>query len=384
MSLKKFFPLAKPVLGREEEKAVITALRSGWITLGPKTAEFEALFAKYIGCKYAIAVNSATAGLHLALFDLGMKDGDEVIIPAFTFAATANTVIHSHGTPVLADIDPQTFCIDPEDVRRKITKRTRAIVPVHYAGYPADMTALRKIAREYNLSIIEDAATAVGTEYRGRKIGVTSDYACFSFHPIKNMTTGDGGMVTTNDKKKAERMTFLRLQGMNKLAWKRFAKGGSWKYEIVAPGFKYNMTDISSAMGIEQLKKLDGFNKRREKIVALYRKELQGLDLTFQSCDSKNYHSNNLFPILLPSSLMKKRDTMIERLKEFNVGANVYYIPLHFHPYYQETYGWKPGIAPVCEDVFARLINLPLYSSLTDSDIRYIAKSFRTVYNEYA
>jgi dTDP-4-amino-4,6-dideoxygalactose transaminase len=379
MSQKKFYPLAKPVLGKEEEKAVITAMRSGWITLGPKTGEFEQLFAKYIGCKYAVAVNSATAALHLALFDLGMKPGDEVIIPAFTFAATANTVIHSKGTPVLADIDPLTFCIDPEDVRRKITKRTKAIVPVHYAGNPANMNALKKIAKEFGLAIIEDAATAVGTLYRGKKIGVTSDYACFSFHPIKNMTTGDGGMVTTNDKKKAERMTYLRLQGMNKLAWKRFAKGGSWKYDIVAPGFKYNMTDISAAMGIEQLKKLDGFNKRREKIVSLYKKELSDLDLQFQAVDSRDYHSNNLFALLLPKSLAAKRDNIIDELKTYNIGANVYYIPLHFHPYYQEAYGWKKGMAPVTEEIFSRLVNLPLYSSLSDADVKSICKSFHKV-----
>lgn len=375
----KFYPLAKPVLGKEEEKAVITAMRSGWITLGPKTGEFEQLFAKYIGCKYAVAVNSATAALHLALYDLGMKDGDEVIIPAFTFAATANTVIHSKGTPVLADIDPKTFCINPEDVRKKITKRTKAIVPVHYAGNPANMNALKKIAKEFGIAIIEDAATAVGTLYRGKKVGITNDYACFSFHPIKNMTTGDGGMVTTNDRKKAERITFLRLQGMNKLAWKRFAKGGSWKYDIVAPGFKYNMTDISAAMGVEQLKKLDGFNKRREKIVALYKKCLSGLDLQFQEVDTKDYHSNNLFPLLLPKTLISKRDQIIDELKTHNIGANVYYIPLHFHPYYQKTYGWKKGMVPVTEDVFSRLINLPLYSSLTDTDVKIICKSFHTV-----
>lgn len=372
----QFFPLAKPVLGREEERAVVDALRSGWITLGPKTAEFEALFAAYVGSKYAIAVNSATAALHLSLFDLGMSDGDEVIIPAFTFAATANTVIHSRGTPVPVDIDPSTFCIDPDAIRAKITKRTRAIIPVHYAGHPANMGEIRAIAAEHSLAVIEDAATAVGTEYHGKKIGISRDYVCFSFHPIKNMTTGDGGMITTDDPKKAERLTFLRLQGMNKLAWKRFEKGGSWMYEIVAPGFKYNMTDISAAMGMVQLRKLDAFNKRRAMLVKLYKKLLLPLGLEFQKNDIDIYHSNNLFALLLPVSMEKKRDAVIDYLKEKGVGANVYYIPLHFHPFYRNTYGWKEGDFPVTESVFRRLINLPLYPSLTQANIRTIVDHF--------
>lgn len=370
-----FYPLAKPVLGKEEERAVIRAMRSGWITLGPQTAEFEKLFCEYIGCKYAIALNSATAALHLALFDLHMKDGDEVIIPAFTFAATANTVIHNRGTPVIADVDPKYFCLDPESVRQKITKRTRAIVPVHYAGHPAALSELRKIAKEHDLAIVEDAATAVGTEYHGKKIGNSSDYVCFSFHPIKNMTTGDGGMLTTNDRVKAERLRLLRLQGMNKEAWKRLDKAGSWFYEIVAPGFKFNMTDMSAAMGIEQLKKLDKFNQKRETIVGWYKKLLGGADFQFQETAKRVYHSNNLFPILLPDALVPKRNTIIDELKVRNIGANVYYIPLNYHPFYQQEYGWKRGDAPVTEWIFERLINLPLYPSLRKTDVEYIAQS---------
>jgi dTDP-4-amino-4,6-dideoxygalactose transaminase len=371
-----FLPLSKPVLGKEEEKAVVEALRSGWITLGPKTAEFEQKFSEYIGCKYAVAVNSASAALHLAVLDLNLKHGDEVIIPAFTFAATANMVIHGNGVPVIADVDPETFCLDPKSVEKKITKKTRAIIPVHYAGHPADLDALREICKRHNLALIEDAATAVGTGYKKKLIGNSDDYVCFSFHPIKNMTTGDGGMVTTNDKDKADRVRLMRLQGMNKEAWKRLDKNGSWFYEIVAPGLKYNMTDISAALGMVQLKKLPKFNKRRVEIVELYKKLLSKADVRFQKIEKTALHSHNLFPVLLGDKYVSARNEIIEELKEVSIGANVYYIPLNFHPYYQKNYGWKKGQAPITEDIFSRLVNLPLYPSLTNADVKYVVQHF--------
>jgi len=372
----KFLPFAKPVLGKEEEKAVIQALRSGWITLGPKTAEFEQKFSEYIGCKYSVALNSATAALHLALLDLNLKDGDEVIIPAFTFAATANMVIHANGIPILADIDPESLCLDPKSVEIQITKRTKAIIPVHYAGHPADLDTLKAICNKHGLALVEDAATAVGTKYKKKMIGNSDDSICFSFHPIKNMTTGDGGMFTTNDKDKADRVRLLRLQGMSKEAWKRLDKSGSWFYEIVAPGLKYNMTDISAALGIEQLKKLEAFNVRRKEIVELYKSLLSKAPVRFQIIQPYATHSHNLFPVLLDDQYVSSRNDIIEELKEQNVGANVYYIPLNFHPYYQQAYGWKVGDVPVTEDTYNRLINLPLYPSLTNADVKYIAKCF--------
>lgn len=380
---QKFLPLAKPVLGKEEEKAVIAALRSGWITLGPKTAEFEEDFKKYIGCKYAIAVNSATAALDLAMYDLHLEKKDQVIIPAFTFAATANTIIHAGGTPVIADVDPKTFCLDPASVEKKITKHTKAIVPVHYAGHPANMKALKALAKKHNLTIVEDAATAVGTDYNGKKIGNDMHAVCFSFHPIKTMTTGDGGMLCTNDEKKANRLRLLRLQGMNKEAWKRLDKSGSWFYEIVAPGFKFNMTDIGAAIGIEQLKKIEKFIAKRAKIVETYKKLFKKQDFTYQEYATDIRHSHNLFPVLLPDRLVKYRNQIIEDLKEASIGANVYYIPLHYHPFYKETYGWKKGDAPVTEWIFERLINLPLYPSLTQKEVQYVADQFLKAIKKY-
>lgn len=381
---RNFLPLAKPVLDEKEEQAVIQALRSGWITLGPKTAEFEEEFKAYIGCKHAIAVNSCTAALDLAFYDLHFKAGDEVILPAFTFAATANTIIHAGGTPVIADVDPDTFCLDPKNVEMKITKRTRAITPVHYAGHPARMTEIKALARNHNLAIVEDAATAVGTDYKNSRIGNDSHAVCFSFHPIKNMTTGDGGMLTTNDDEKAKRLRLLRLQGMDKESWKRLDKSGSWFYQIVAPGFKFNMTDISAAIGLVQLKKLEGFIARRVEIVGKYKTLLAQSGVTFQKSHSGIRHSHNLFPVLLPDSLTKHRNAMIDDLKEMNIGANVYYIPLNLHPYYQDTFGWKLGDVPVTENIYKRLINLPLYPSLSNEDVEYVCDSLVKVLKKYA
>lgn len=368
-----YLPLAKPVLDEKEEKAVIEALRSGWITLGPKTAEFEDAFKQYIGCKHAIAVNSATAALDLALYDLHLQPGEEVIIPSFTFAATANTIIHAGGTPVVADVNPDTFCLDPQSVEKKINKKTRGILPVHYAGHPADMSALKKLAKDHKLDIVEDAATAVGTEYKGKMIGNEKHAVCFSFHPIKNMTTGDGGMLTTNDDKKAARVRLLRLQGMDKESWKRIDKSGSWAYDIVAPGFKFNMTDISAAIGLVQLKKLPAFNKRRAAIVTQYEKLFAPTQIQLQQTKSGVVHSHNLFPILLPEKFSKYRNEIIENLKEANIGANVYYRPLNQFKFYQREFGWKPEDTPVAQSIFSRLINLPLYPSLMDKEVSYIA-----------
>lgn len=378
---KKFLPIATAVFGKEEEKEIIDTLRSGWITLGPKTKKFEQLLADYTGAKYAIALNSCSAALHLAMLAIGIRPGDEVITTPFTFVATANAVIHAGGKPVFTDIDPKTFNIDPKKIEAAITKKTKAIIPVDYGGQPVDLDSILKIARKYNLFVVEDAAHTIGAKYKGKNIGTIADITCFSFHPVKNMTTGDGGAITTNNKKLAEKIMMLRVNGMDKESWKRGISTGSWDYAISIEGYKYHMNDLSASLGIHQLKKLDRFRKIREDIADTYDKELKSIPrITIPYRESEIQHAHNIYPILIETEGLKiTRNGIIDKLKQFNIGSIVYFRPLHLQPYFQKALGYKAGDFPIAEYVFERLICLPIYPGMTKKDAKFVSMVFKRI-----
>ena len=379
--MRKYIHFAQPLFGEEEKKEIIAALESGWVTLGPRTKQFEEQTAEYIGCKYAVAVSSCTAGLHLSLLAAGIGKGDEVITTIFTFAATANTIIHVGAKPVFVDIDSKTFNIDPEKIEEKITKKTKAIMPMHYGGQPVEMDKVMKIAKKHNLVVIEDAATAIGAEYKGKKVGNISDFAVFSFHPIKNMSTGDGGMVTTNNEKFAEQLSILRLHGMSKDAWKRHSASGSWLYDIVAPGFKYNMTDLQAALGIHQLKKLDQFIKTREKYAQMYDMAFTDTpEITLPYVGSNIKHARNLYTILIDTKKLSiDRNEIVDKLKEANIGVSVYYIPLYVFSYFKNNFGLKKADFPVAESIYARMMSLPMYPGMKKEDVNYVAVTLKDI-----
>lgn len=368
-------PFCRPDITDAEIDEVVDTIRSGWLTTGPKTQQFEEQFKRYVGSKHAIAVSSCTAAMHLSLAAAGIGEGDEVITTPLTFCATVNVIIHQRATPVLADISLDDYDIDPEQVERRITPRTRAIMPVHYGGQPCKMDALLDIARRHKLLLIEDAAHAVGANYRGRPIGTIGDTTSFSFYVIKNLTTGEGGMITTNDDALADKLRLLRLHGMSHDAWKRYDARGSWYYEVLAPGFKCNMTDVQAALGLHQLERLEGFLGRRRQIVALYEERLSRLpELTLPSARPEVRHAWHLYPIVLKNDgLTIGRDELIEELKARGIGTSVHFIPIHHHPYYQQAFGWKPGDFPNTDQVFSGLLSLPLFTRMSDDDVERVA-----------
>lgn len=369
--MKKYIHFAQPLFGNEEKKEVIKAMDSGWVTLGPGTREFEEQFAKYTGAKYAVGLSSCTAALHLALIAAGVGKGDEVITTIFTFAASINPVLILGAKPVLVDIDEKTMNIDEKLIEAKITKKTKVIMPMHYGGYPCNMDAIRKIAKKHKLIIIEDAATAIGTSYKSKKVGNIGDMTCFSFHPIKNMSTGDGGMVTTNNKAFADRIMLLRLHGMSKEAWKRHTAAGSWKYDIVEPGFKYNMTDIQAALGRVQLKRLDGFIKVRKQYAKIFDRELSKIpEITVPIHSESSGTAYNLYTIRIDTShLSVTRDEIVELLKQEQIGVSVYYIPLYEFSYFQKHLKLKSSDYPHASAVYQNMMSLPLYPKMTIKDV---------------
>ncbi len=373
-----FLPFSPPAIGPEEIDEVVAALKSDWITTGPRTQQFAAAFAASTGAQAALPLNSCTAGLHTTLSTLGIGAGDEVISTPMTFAASVNVIEHVRATPVLADVEADTLNIDPEQVERKITSKTRAIIAVHYAGHPAELDSLRTLADRHQLTLIEDAAHAFPASYKGKIIGSGTNPTAFSFYATKNLTTGEGGMLT-GSAEFIEKARVVSLHGMDRDAWKRYAVGGSWRYDVVLPGFKYNMTDIQAAMGLVQLRRIDGMQSRRRQVVDLYRAGLGDLEAIQLPAERTHVgHAWHLFVIRLQTELLTiGRDAFIEAMKSHNIATAVHYIPVHLHSYYREKYGFSPGAFPVAFNAYSRMLSLPLHPRLTDEDVADVVTAVR-------
>ena len=367
-----FLPFALPDVGDAEIAEVASVIRSGWLTTGSKATQFEHEFAAAVGAKHAVAVNSCTAAMHLALEAIRLQAGDEVIVPTYTFAATAEVVRYFGARPVLVDVDPASLCLDPARVEAAVTPRTRAIIPVHLGGRCAEMDELLAIAARSDLCVIEDAAHAFPAKYKGRMVGSRSPFTCFSFYATKTLTTGEGGMICTENEKWADRCRVMCLHGISRDAWKRYTAEGSWCYEIVAPGFKYNLTDIAAAMGLAQLHKANRMHERRALIAERYTTAFRDLiELeTPPDAPPDGQHSWHLYALRLNlDALAIDRARFFDELKTRNIGASVHFIPLHLHPYYRETYGYKPEDFPIAFREYQREISLPIYSKMTDDDV---------------
>jgi len=373
-----FLPFARPDIDGAELAEIQEALESGWVTTGPKTKQFEEEFAAYVGARHAIALNSCTAAMHLALEAIGLGEGDEVITSPFTFAATAEVVRYFNARPVFVDIEPDSLNINPEKLgdvvaarKREVGSRLKAIIPVHIAGQPCEMDAINQIAAENGLVVIEDAAHTLPTRYNGRMVGSLSDFTCFSFYATKTLTTGEGGMITTNNDDWAERCRIMSLHGISKDAWKRYTAEGSWYYEIIAPGFKYNMTDIAAAMGLAQLRKVERMWARREAIANGYSEAFSRYpELEVPTLRPGMTHAWHLYILRLKLEQLKiDRAQFMEELRLRNIGASVHFIPLHLHPYYVETYGYQAEDFPVAYGEYQRVISLPIYSKMSDGDV---------------
>jgi dTDP-4-amino-4,6-dideoxygalactose transaminase len=365
---ESFLPFCLPLIGEEEIAEVVDTLRSGWLTTGPKTRRFEEKLAAYVRSRHAIALNSCTAALHLALAAIDVGPGDEVITSTNTFASTANVAVWLGAKPVPVDIERDSYNLDLAAVEAAITPRTKAIIAVHFAGHPADLDGLATLAELRGLVLIEDAAHAIGAEWRGRRIGSIGRMTCFSFYAIKNLTTGEGGMLTTGDDALAERIRRLSLHGMDRDAWKRYSASGSWFYDIDEAGYKYNMTDLQAALGLHQLDRLDAFVARREAIARRYDAAF-GPERAFRVPSAAPHvrHARHLYPLLVEPEVCE-RGAFIDALRERQIGATVNFIPLHRHRFYREQYGLREADFPNAEWYYARTVSLPLYPRMTDSD----------------
>lgn len=372
-------PFFRPDIGEAEIAAVVDTIRSGWLTVGPKTQSFEKAFAQFLGAEHAIAVSSCTAALHLGLDALDLQPGDEVITSTLTFTATGASILHAGAKPVLADCTPDVLNLDPSDVARKITRRTKAIVPVHFAGHPVAMDEILELARQHGLKVIEDAAHALPASYRGRPVGTIADMTAFSFYATKNLTTGEGGMLTTGDAELAARLQSRRLHGMSRDAWNRYSGAGSWRYDVSYPGFKYNMTDTAAAMGLVQLERLPALAAKRRHLAELYTAalgDIEGLQLPVERPEVESgWH---LYVIRLrPEQLTIDRDTMIERLKERGIGTSVHFIPLHLHSYYRDALQLAPADLPVASAAAETILSLPFFTLMTDAELHYVVEVLR-------
>lgn len=370
---EKMLPFGAPALGDEEINEVVDTLRSGWISTGPKTKRFEDEFAAYVGAKYAIALNSCTAGLHLSLVVNHIGPGDEVIVPALTFGATANVVEHVGARPVFVDVEPQTCNIDPARTAAAITSRTRAIIPVHYGGLPCDLDKIHELARGRNLVVIEDAAHAVGARYNGKMLGTISPLTNFSFYANKNLTTAEGGMITTEEPALEETLRVYHLHGLSRDAWKRYHVKKFMPSEIVVPGYKYNMTDVQASIGLHQLRKHEGFVARREELAAFYDQAFAEFDgllrMQYRPRDGRNRHVLHLYILILNLPRFKvTRNEFVDALLAENIGAAMHFNPLHNMPYYRNKYGYKPEDLPVANEIGNSVLSLPLTPQMTARD----------------
>jgi dTDP-4-amino-4,6-dideoxygalactose transaminase len=376
-----FLPLALPWIGETEKRLVLETLESGWITTGPRAHELARRVAELAGAKHGLAVNSATGALHLALAALGIGPGDEVITPTYTFAACVNVIEHVGATPVLVDVEPDTLCLDPRAVERAVTARTRVVLPVDYAGHPCALDPLMDLARTRRLRVVEDAAHALGARWRGRPIGAFADVTAFSFYATKNLTTGEGGAAVTDDDELAARMQVLSLHGMNRDAWKRYADTGSWYYEIVAPGFKYNLSDVLAAIGLGQLERFDEMQRLRAERANRYLAALADLsEVRLPHTREGATHAWHLYPIGLElERLSCDRARFAQELRAENIGTSVHFIPIHFHPHFRDSLGCRAGSFPVAEDAYRRALSLPLFPSMSERDVDDVVAAVRKV-----
>lgn len=380
-----FLPFHRAVIEEEEIRAVVEVLRSGWLTTGPRVREFEAEFARYTGARHAVAFSSCTAALHLALAAIGIGEGDEVILPTMTFASSGEVVLYFKAKPVLVDCQKGAFHADPEQIARAITSRTRAILPVHYAGVPCDMDPILEIARRHGLKVIEDAAHALPSRYKNRMVGTLGDITCFSFYATKTLTTGEGGMATTEDAELAEHMRRLSLHGISKDAWKRYTAEGTWRYDILEIGYKYNLTDLQASLGLAQLAKCDAMLARRRALAKRYTNALAPLEaFEVLPVPEDAQHAWHLYVVQVNSSALRiDRNRMIEELKSRGIGTSVHFIPLHLHTLYQKQLGYRGGRFPNAEECFERAISLPIYPAMSDEDSNRVIEALYNISRIY-
>jgi len=380
-----YLPFHLPSIGDEEIAAVVETLRSGWLTSGPRVKQFEAEFAAFVGARNAVAVNSCTAALHLALEALGVGPGDEVIVPTMTFTATAEVVVHLGARPVLADCLPDSLNVDPAAIAAAVTPRTKAIVAVHMGGLPCDMVRIQRVARACALPVVEDAAHALPASRGGRMVGTISDLTCFSFYATKTITTGEGGMVTTENDAFADRIRLMSLHGISHDGWKRYTAAGSWRYDVLEAGFKDNMTDVAAAMGIAQLRKCAAFREARAHIAAVYDEAFADIPAICRPARHPDAsHAWHLYAIQLDlDRLTIDRAAFIDALKRQNIGCSVHFIPLHLHPYFQRRFSCSANDCPVATAAFNRIVSLPIFPGMTDADVQDVIDAVRLTIDQH-
>ncbi len=385
MMKNDYIPFHKPLVTDDEINEVVDTVKSGWWTMGPKTLRFESEFRSYIGAKFSLAVSSWTAAAHLALEAMGLKEGDEVIVPSFTFTASAEIVCYFKAKPVIVDVDKDSFNISPEEIEKNISDKTKAIIPVHYGGNPCNMDEIVELSKLYNLRIIEDAAHSLPAKYKGKTIGTIGDVTCFSFYVTKTLAAGEGGMICTDNEEIAQRCSIMRLHGINSDAWKRYSDEGSWYYEVIAPGYKYNFTDIQASLGLAQLKKIDLMHAERKNIFEKYNSLFaENTLIKLYKYEEEVEPSYHLYPVLLQTeSLTVTRSKIIEELKNLGIGTSVHFIPLYRHPYYRETLNLDVKNYPVSEYIFPRIITLPIWPGMTDAQIERVANSLNMLTNKF-